>query len=209
MLRLNYKVILFLLLGLISYMGLSNGLDISGQIVVLLSNDMSSFKTLLRETTVVLYNGSAVPIFLPSERYKIAFADAIQFEMCTSTTNGSVFIAPKEGDIRFAPTYYKLEPGCSISKTFFWHSDLSDQFYNTLSLAEKIRVKWSFFYYDANNDVRQDCAFSKWLQKDKFKNGVSLIEEGNDGLLIKQKPPLNDQKISFENNVDIILNDEL
>ena len=207
--RLNNKIILFLLLSLISHMGLSSGLDISDRVVVLLSNDISSFKTLLRETTLVLYNGSAVPIFLPSEHYKIAFVDTIQFEMRASTTNDSVFIAPKESEVRFAPTYYKLEPGCSISKTFFWHSDLSGQFYNTLALTEQIRVKWHFFYYDANNDVRQGCAFSKWLSKDKFKNGVSLVEEDDGGLLIKQKPLLNNQKTSFENTVDVILDNNL
>ena len=48
MLSLNHKVIFFLLCNLISCIGLSNGVDVSGRVFVLLSNDMSSFKTLLK-----------------------------------------------------------------------------------------------------------------------------------------------------------------
>ena len=209
MLSLNHKVIFFLLCNLISCIGLSNGVDVSGQVFVFLSNDMSSFKTLLKETTIVFHNGSSVPIFLPSERWKSAFVDAIQFEMHTSTTVDSVFISPKEEEVRFAPTYYKLEPGCSISRTFFWHSDLSDPFYSTLSRAEQIRVRWSFFYYDSNNEIKQDYAFSKWLSKDKFKDGVSIVEEDMRGLLTIQKPSLDNQNTSFESTVEIILDSEL
>ena len=47
------------------------------------------------------------------------------------------------------------------------------------------------------------------VSKDKFKDGVSIVEEDMRGLLTIQKPSLDNQNTSFESTVEIILDSEL
>ena len=209
MLRLNRNVLLVLFTGVIAWTGLANGQAVAEHVSVFMATDMASIETVLRETTLVLHNGSEKPIFIPSERWRPLFVDAIQFEFRTSTREKPICVSPKETDVRFDSTYYKLEPGCSISRTFFWHSDLSDQMYNALSEAEQVRVRWRFLYYDSNNEENVGDAYSKWLPKEKFKYGVSHVEETINGTLIEKKLPLRLPKDFGDSTLEVILNDEL
>ena len=209
MLRLNRNVLLVLFTGVIAWTGLANGQAVSEHVSVFMATDMASIETALRETTLVLHNGSDIPIFIPTEHWRPLFVDAIQFEFRTSTREKPICVSPKEPDVRFYPTYYKLEPGCSISRTFFWHSDLSDQMYNALSEAEQVRVQWCFRYYDSNNEENIGEAYSKWLPKEKFKYGVSR-KETRGGALIERELPLRQPKEDFgDSTIEVILSDEL
>jgi hypothetical protein len=209
MLRLNRNVLLVLFTSVIAWTGLANGQAVSEHVSVFMATDMASIETALRETTLVLHNGSDIPIFIPTEHWRPLFVDAIQFEFRTSTREKPICVSPKEPDVRFSPTYYKLEPGCSISRTFFWHSDLSDQMYNALSEAEQVRVQWCFRYYDSNNEEHIGDAYSKWLPKEKFKYGVSRVKETIGGTLIEKELPLRQPKDFGDSTIEVILNDEL
>lgn len=209
MLRLKSRIHFLLLCCVITCMGLANAPTPERDVVVLFSNNATSSKLLLKETTIMIFNGSTTPIFVPTDQFTNLFSKSIQFEFCSSKVALPKVLSVKEPQELFAPKFHKIEPDCALTRTFFWHSDMSDQFHSLLSETEYVRVKCAFFYYDANNQFKENVVVSKWLSKKKFKNGVSLVEMTENKSLQECSPFRKNWNISsFESNVEVILEEE-
>ena len=89
------------------------------QVSVLLSTDITSTDLILKRTTLSLCNNSQIPIFIPTEKFTILFSESICFEFSSKNSVIPLPLSSRYGDVRFSPTYYRLEPSCSVSRTFF------------------------------------------------------------------------------------------
>ena len=201
---LNWKISLGVVCAFLSLfvVGCSNVLTMQEQVFVLISTDITSKDVILKKTTLTLCNNSLIPIFIPTEKNIVFFPESICFEFNRNDVIDShtLDLNYNYREVHFSPTYYRLEPGCSVSGTFFWHSDFPSQFYNVLSDAEEIRARWDFYYKNSDNKYVMGVATSKWMSKKTFCDNVTVVKKDKDEFYVPSKKT---KKINFQEEITI------